>query len=64
MWQDPIVKKVRQKRQAHAAQYNFDLQTIYRALKEQEEQSQRKKVSFPPKRIPPVEIEIKPALAA
>ncbi|MBN1583033.1 MAG: hypothetical protein JXA89_20160 [Anaerolineae bacterium] len=54
MWQDPIVKEVRQVREAHAEQFNFDLNMIYKALKEQEIQSQRKKVSFPPKRIPSV----------
>ncbi len=64
MWQDPIVSEVRQAREAHAAQFNFDLRAIYHALKEQEEQSQREKVSFAPKRIPPIETEIKPALAA
>jgi hypothetical protein len=63
MWQDPIVTEVRQVREAHAAQYNYDLQAIYRALKEQEERSQRERVSFAPKRIPPVKTEIKPALA-
>lgn len=46
MWQDPIVAEVRQAREAHAAQHNFDLQAIYRALKEQEEQGPRKKVSW------------------
>jgi hypothetical protein len=25
MWQDPIVAEVRQAREAHAAQFNFDL---------------------------------------
>ncbi len=63
MWQDPIVAAVRQTREAHAAQFNFDLQAIYRTLKEQEEQSQRQKVCFAPKRIPPLETEVKPALA-
>jgi hypothetical protein len=63
MWQDPIVAEVRQAREAHAAQFNFDLQAIYRVLKTQEEQSQRKKVSFSPKRIPPIRMEMKPALA-
>jgi len=63
MWQDPIVAEVRQAREAHAEQFNFDLRAIYRALKEQEEQSQRERVSFAPKRIPPIETEIKPALA-
>ncbi len=63
MWQDTIVAEVRKVREAHAAQFNFDLQAIYRVLKEQEQQSQREKVSFSPKRIPPQVQEMKPALA-
>ncbi len=62
MWQDPIVMEVRRAREAHAAQFNFDLRAIYRALKDQEELTQHEKASFMPKRILPVEIEIKPAL--
>jgi len=54
MWQDPIVAEVRQVREGYAAQFNFDLKAIYKALKEQEKQSDRKRVSFSPKRIPPV----------
>ena len=64
MWQDPIVAEVRQVREAHAAQFNFDLRAIYSALKEQEEQSQREKVSFAPKHIPPIKVEVKPALGS
>ena len=63
MWQYPIVLEVREAREAHAQQFNFDLGAIYRALKEQEEQSDRNKVSFPPKRIPPVK-DTKQVLAA
>jgi hypothetical protein len=62
MWQDPIVAEVRKIREAHAAQYNYDVRAIYVALKRAEEQSQRPKVSFPPKRI--VREEVKPALSA
>lgn len=51
MWQDPIVAEVRKIREAHAAEYNYDLRAIYAALKKAEEQSQRPKVSFSPKRI-------------
>jgi hypothetical protein len=51
MWQDTIVAEVRKIREAHAAQYNYDLRAIYTALKKAEEQSHRPKVSFPPKRI-------------
>ncbi len=63
MWQDPIVAEVRRAREAHAAQFNFDLRAIYRALKAREEQSQREKVSFAPKCIPPIKMGMKPALA-
>lgn len=61
MWQDPIVEEVRQAREAHAALYNYDLEAIYRALKEEEERHKEKLVSFPPKRIPPPKKD-KPAL--
>jgi hypothetical protein len=64
MWQDPIVAELRQAREAHAARFDFDLQAICRDLKEQEEQSQREKASFAPKRIPPIKAEIKSALAS
>lgn len=62
MWQDTIVAEVRKIREAHAAQYNYDLRAIYTALKKAEEQSQRPKVSFPPKRILRAEA-VKPALS-
>jgi hypothetical protein len=64
MWEDPIVAEVRQARETHAAQFSFDLWAIYRALKEQEEQSQHEKVAFAPKHILPVKTEMKPALVA
>ena len=63
MWQDTIVMEVRKIREAHAAQYNYDVRAIYAALKRAEEQNQRPKVSFPPRRIAREE-EGKPALAA
>jgi hypothetical protein len=51
MWEDPIVEEVRKTRDAHAAKFNYDLQAIYRDLKEQEKHSGRTFVSYPPKRI-------------
>ncbi len=51
MWQDPIVTEVRQIREAYAAQFNFDLAALCRALQEAEQRSPRPKVSFPPKRV-------------
>ena len=49
MWQDEIVEEAREARQAHAAKFKFDLNLIYQDLKQQERQSKRKVVSFPPK---------------
>lgn len=51
MWEDPIVEEVRKAREAHAAQFGYDLRAIYKALKEEEAASGRKDVSLPPKRI-------------
>ena len=45
-WSDPIVDEVRRAREAYAARFNYDLQAIYRDLKEQEKRSGRKFVSF------------------
>jgi hypothetical protein len=36
---DPIVDEVRQVRDAHAARFNYDLDAIYRDIKEQEKKS-------------------------
>jgi hypothetical protein len=51
MWKDPIVEEVRQVREAHARQFNNDLQAIYRDLKEQETKSKRQFVSYDPQKI-------------
>ncbi len=71
MWQDPIVAEVRRAREAHAAQYKFDLEAIYHALKTREEQSQHEKITFAPRRVLPIVVkemnpawvEMRPALA-
>ena len=55
MWDDPIVAKVRETREKYAAQFDFDLNAMVRALKEAERQTQREKVSFAPKRSFPAE---------
>ena len=51
MWEDPIVEEVRKVREAHAAQFNYDLWAIYRDLKEQERKSGRAFVSYPPRPV-------------
>jgi len=46
---DPIVDEVRQVRDAHAATFNYDLDAIFRDIKEQEKQSGLTFVSYPPR---------------
>lgn len=49
MIDDPIVAEVRRVRQEHAAKFNYDLEAIYRDLKEKEKTSGRKYVRYPPR---------------
>jgi len=51
MWQDPIVKEVRQVREAYAARFDYDLVAICRDLKQQEQNSGRRFVSYAPRRV-------------
>jgi len=63
MWKDEIVEETRQKREAYAAQFNYDLDAMYRDLKEQEQQGRRTTVSLSPKQ--PLRLEIaRPVKAA
>ena len=50
---DPIVNEVRRVRDAHAARFNYDLDAIFRDLKEQEKKSGRKFVSLTPPTVEP-----------
>ncbi len=50
MWKDEIVEEVRKVRDEYAAKFNYDLDAIYKDIKEQEKQSRRKIVSLPPKK--------------
>jgi hypothetical protein len=45
-WIDPIVEEVRRIREAHAAQFDYDLSRIYEDLKRSERESGREVVSF------------------
>ncbi|OHB64456.1 MAG: hypothetical protein A2Y76_05675 [Planctomycetes bacterium RBG_13_60_9] len=49
---DPIVEEVRRARDAHAKQFNYDLDAICEDLRKREKASGRPTVSLPPKRIP------------
>ena len=48
-WEDPIVEAVRKVRDAYAKRFNYDLDAIYRDLKEKERRSGRVVVSCPAK---------------
>ncbi len=48
MWKDPIIEEIRKRREEHAEKYNYDIQAIVKALKEEEYLSNRKFVSFAP----------------
>jgi hypothetical protein len=50
---DPIVDEVRRVRDAHAARFNYDLDAIFRDIKDEEKKSWRKFVSFPPRKAEP-----------
>jgi hypothetical protein len=50
---DPIVDEVRRVRDAHAARFNYDLDAIFRDIKEQEKKSGRVFVSFTPPKVEP-----------
>jgi hypothetical protein len=51
MKEDPIIEEIRQYREQHAAQFNYDLQAIYQDLKEQEHGSKRAFVSYSSRRL-------------
>ncbi len=57
MWKDEIVEEVRRVRDEYAAKFNYDLDAIYKDIKKQEKQSQRRVVSLPPKKVELSEVE-------
>lgn len=53
MWNDPIVDEVRRRRDEYAAQFDYDLDAIFRDLQQQQEQARREGweiVGLPPRR--------------
>lgn len=50
MWKDEIVEEVRKVRDEYAAKFNYDLDAIYKDIKEEEKMTRRKVVSLPPKK--------------
>jgi len=56
MWEDPIVNEVRRVREEHAARFAYDLDRICAELKEQENESGRKYVSYSPRKATPTAV--------
>ncbi len=48
---DPIIEEVRRARDAHAKQFNYDLDAICEDLRKREKAAGQPTVSLPPKRI-------------
>lgn len=46
MWTDEIIQEIRTEREEHAARFNYDVEAIWRDLKEQERQSDRPVVNL------------------
>jgi hypothetical protein len=45
-WRDPIVEEIHRIREEHAAQFNYDLDAIFRDIQKRQNESGRKVVSF------------------
>jgi len=58
---DPIVDEVRRIRDEYAAKFGYDLDAIFKDIKEQEKKSGLKFVSYPPRRPHEVDGKLPPA---
>jgi hypothetical protein len=67
LWSDPIVDEVRRVRELYASAFDFDLQALFKNLKAQEQQSDRRFVSYPARSLPTTELavsqQVSPGLA-
>ena len=54
MEEDPIVQEIRDIREAHAAEFDYDLNAIYEDIKKREQKSDRSYVNFPPRKPEPL----------
>lgn len=58
MWQDPIVEEVREIREQQALAFGWDIWAMYVYLKELEKASEREVISFTPKPLMQIKLEI------
>jgi hypothetical protein len=56
MWSDEIVEEVRKARDEYAAQLNYDLEAIFKDIKQKEEKTDREVVSLPPRKPQLIEL--------
>lgn len=63
-WTDPIVEEVRRIREAHAAQFDYDLARIFEDLQRSERESGRQVVSYARTAEAPGEPDAKPSRLA
>lgn len=60
MWKDPIVEEIHKFREKHAKKFNYNLEAIFKDLKERERKSGKKIISLPIKRkVEALEISLK-----
>ncbi len=50
MWEDTIVNEIRKIREKQASKFNYNLDEIFKDLKQRENKSSNKKISFKPKK--------------
>jgi hypothetical protein len=50
MWEDTIVKEIRKIRERYASKFNYNLDEIFKDLKQRESISPNIKISFKPKK--------------
>ena len=51
MIKDPIVEDVRKEREAHAAKFDYNIDEIFKDLKEEERKNNREFVKLPPRHV-------------
>ena len=49
MWEDSIVEEIRKYRDEHASKFDYDIDIIYKDLKEKEKKNNNKKITLKPK---------------
>jgi hypothetical protein len=50
MWKDPLVEEIRKLRDQYASQHNHDIDAIFEDIQQRQAQSDKKMVSFPPRK--------------